>query len=145
MLRFLSPRNSQKLAMTPQNESLVELSKQINTGEVTRAAYPNYVGTTPDLNQSPPIKMRGGMSSKNREANEMAKSLLTSGKFRTTEKFVVDNKDDRRIWPIEYRGANLSNCMYTTSSSFNMSRRHQKPQRADDPDVNYPIGGGQVN
>jgi hypothetical protein len=144
-MRFLSPKNSVKGIQTPQNESMVDLSKQINTGEVTRAAFPNYVGTTPDYSKSPPLKMRGSMTEKNREANDRAKSLLTSGTFKTPEKFVVDNKDDRRIWPAEYRGANLSNCLYTTASSFNMARRHQKPSRADDPDVNYPIGGGQVN
>lgn len=82
------------------------------------------------------------MTTKNKDANEKAKSLLTSGVFKFPEKFEVDNKDDRRLWPHEYRGPNLSSCMYTTAASFNAGRRTQKPSKSFDPDLNYQIGGG---
>lgn len=104
-----------------------------------------YVGFTPDYKKNPPLKMDGGLNEKNRKANDRAKSLLTTGVFRSPTKFNIDNKDQRRIWPLEYRGANLSNCMYTTMVSFKEGRKHQKPLSIDHPDLNYPIGGGQVN
>jgi hypothetical protein len=145
---FFSPRNLSakgKLCSTPQSKTVSRLAGNINVGEVTRAAKPNYVGTTPDYKLSPPIKFKGGMTSKQKTANSRSKSLLTAGVFKIPEKFEVDNKDQRRIWPIEYRGPNLSNCMYTTATSFHDSRKHMMPLKKEDPDFNYQIGGGQTN
>lgn len=133
------------MTTTPNSHNVSRLKDKINCGEVNRAAWPNYVGTTPDYSKDPPLKMKGSMTMNNRKANERAKSLLTSGTFKTPEKFVVDNKDDRRIWPLEYRGPNLSNCLYTTATSFNAARKNQRPQNLLSPDLNYPIGGGQTN
>jgi len=51
--------------------------KMINTGEVTRAAHPNFAGMTPDYGQSPSIKMRGRLTDKNDKANQSAQLNLT--------------------------------------------------------------------
>lgn len=90
------------------------LLENINVGEVTRAAWPLYVGNTPDYNKSPKIKFRNAMLEKNIKANERAKSLLHSQEWKLPEQKVYDNRNDRRIQPNEYRGANISNCMYDT-------------------------------
>lgn len=48
------------------------LESLINTGEVKRAAYPNYIGATPGFEKDPPIKMSRNMLIKNRMANTRA-------------------------------------------------------------------------
>lgn len=92
--------------------------ENINLGEVSRAAWPNYVGATPDYEKTPKINFKSAMLKKNLAANDRARSLLHSKDFLTAPKFDKDIKNQRRIWPNEYRGANLSNCMYDTSQSF---------------------------
>ena len=89
--------------------------QNINANEVNRAAWPNYVGTTPALNKSPKINFNSTMLKKNFMANDRARSLLHSKEFLTAPKFEKDIKNDRRIWPNEYRGPNMSNALYDTA------------------------------
>lgn len=86
----------------------------INTGEVTRAAKPNFVGTTPDLTQSPQLKLRSKLTYKNIGANTRAKSIMNRTNTRVPEPFIKDNKEDRRMSALEYRNINLSDCLYHT-------------------------------
>ena len=89
--------------------------------------------------------MRANQTLLNKDANDRATRILSQSSFKVPAQFIVDNKDDRRLWPLEYRGANLSNCMYTTAASFSASRRHVKPTSSRNPDLNYPVGGGETN
>lgn len=89
--------------------------QNVNANEVNRAAWPNYVGTTPALDKSPKINFNSTMLKKNYIANDRARSLLHSKEFLTAPKFEKDVKNDRRIRPNEYRGTNMSHCMYDTA------------------------------
>ena len=53
----------------------------INTGDVTKAAFPNFVGNMPDLDKEG-ICMRGKLTSKNKAANEEASLRITKGNFK---------------------------------------------------------------
>jgi hypothetical protein len=47
----------------------------------------------------------------------------------------------RRMNPTEYRGANMSDCMYHTSTSFNQGRQFVTPKNMTSPDWKIPKGG----
>jgi len=117
-----------KQAMTPMSSkskrrNLETIINGINTGEVSRAAAPNFIGMTPDLTKSPQIKLRSKLTETNLKANTRAKSILAEGSFRKPQGIVVDNKDQRRMNALEYRNVNLSDCMYHTMQSFKGSRK----------------------
>jgi len=103
--------------------------KMINTGEVTRAAHPNFAGMTPDYGQSPSIKMRGRLTDKNDKANQSDQLNLTQGTYRSPQPFKIDPKNKRKIDPLEYRGPNLSDCMYHTFTSFKDGRKNVSPRK----------------
>ena len=65
--------------MQNKRKNLEEILDNINCNEVRRAAFPNYIGGTPDLTQSPPIKMKGKLTVKNFDANARSKSILATG------------------------------------------------------------------
>lgn len=73
--------------ITPRKGSVrVKTSKlkldNINVGEVGRAAWPNFVGTTPALDKSPVINMKSKLTKKNIFANERSRSLMHSLEFK---------------------------------------------------------------
>ena len=121
----------------------------MNTGRVTKAAHPNYTGTTPGMLPIQQTKTR--YSEKNEIANELSRKLLDQGVYRIDRKDRRIGNSSRRIHPTEFRGKNYSDCMYHTSTSFNNARKYQSPlvkdsaRGAKSPDYKYPIGGGQVN
>jgi hypothetical protein len=50
-------------------------------------------------------------------------------------------KDKRRMNPTEYRGPNMSDCMYNTMQSFNQGRQYVSPKNKTSPDWKIPLGG----
>jgi len=51
----------------------------------------------------------------------------------------------RKIDPLEYRGPNMSDCMYHTYQGFNDGRKYMSPKNpAKSLDMNYPRGGVQA-
>jgi len=53
----------------------------------------------------------------------------------------LDNYNGRRIDPLEYRGYNMSDCMYHTMQSFKNARHYQSPKNKKvSPDYNLPLG-----
>jgi len=56
----------------------------------------------------------GGINKKNHEANQRAKTVLRTGNFNITMPRQLNNPAKRRMDAIEYRGPNMSDCMYHT-------------------------------
>lgn len=110
---------------------------------MTRAAYPNVVGMTP----MPSSKDRGELfstpiGSKRKGLDIYEKRLNTTGFNMTRD---LDSPDRRRMNPQEYRGPNLSDCMYHTMQGFKTdgARNRMRPTGSS-PDANFPATGVQA-
>lgn len=82
---------------------------------MTRAAYPGVVGMTPL-----PTSKRGDLfgtpvGSKKKGLDVYEKRMNTTGFTLPRD---LDSPDRRRMNPQEYRGPNMSDCMYHTMTGF---------------------------
>ena len=85
---------------------------QIKRSQVRRAAYPNAIGLTP-VPTKPDDEFFG--TSSHKKGLDIRERTIGSA-------FVLprnlDSPDRRRMNPLEYRGPNLSDCMYHTMTGF---------------------------
>ena len=74
--------------------------------------------------------------------------LSTKVSFKPAKKFIkpnmprdLDISAKRRMNPVEYRGSNMSDCMYHTMTSFKQGREYVSPKNKTSPDWKIPRGG----
>jgi|TARA_B110001450_G_C17574517_1_gene462223 hypothetical protein len=64
------------------------------------------------------------------------------GNYKISVPRAIDSPAQRRMHASEYRGPNMSDCMYHTMQSFNKGRENVSPKmRKTNPDWNMPVGG----
>ena len=109
---------------------------------MTRAAYPNVVGMTPNPSSNDRELFSTPIGTKRKGLDIYEKRLNTTG-FNLTRD--LDSPDRRRMNPQEYRGPNLSDCMYHTMQGFNKdgARTRMRPTGSS-PDANFPATGVQA-
>ena len=114
-----SIKRERKTVFSPQpmhkTESDIFLKNSvINRGSVKKASFPNYIGMTPDYDNINMLSTRPSFSNANKSANNRAKLKISSGNFKFEMPRNLDSPGQRKINPLEYRGPNMSDCMYHT-------------------------------
>jgi hypothetical protein len=111
-------------------------------GAVTKAAYPAYAGYTPEYEANTQASSNGiGLTKKNNAANQRARTVLRTGNFNIAMPRELNSPAKRRMDAVEYRGPNMSDCMYHTMQSFNKGRENVSPMNKTSKDWNVPRGG----
>ena len=133
------------------DENLADL-KPLSEMKTRKSAWATQTRESTECMPSPsPSFFKRNTTTSNSNTNRVPKDSILqkiqqkSARFsnkQASEIRLIDKKNERRLNPLEYRGANLSDCMYATSVSFKAARRVQSPNNKNSPDANYPIGGG---
>lgn len=100
---------------------------------------------TPDQDNIAFKSTQPSLTESNKKANARANKLLASGNFNFQSPKQLMSPNRRKIDPLEYRGPNMSDCMYHTYQGFNDGRKYMSPKNpAKSLDMNYPRGGVQA-
>ena len=109
---------------------------------VAKAAYPGMAGFVPEFEARTQASSAAlVLNKKNAAANERAQTMLKTGNFKITMPRGLNSPAKRRMDATEYRGPNMSDCMYHTMQSFNKGRDNVSPMNRTSPDWNIPKGG----
>ena len=112
---------------------------------MTKAAFPSYVGMTPEYENIAYASTQPSMTQSNKKANARARELFSSGNFTYKMPKQLMSPQKRKIDPLDYRGPNMSDCMYHTFQGFNSGRKYMSPKNPTKSlDFNYPKGGVQA-
>lgn len=152
--RFIRKNFAVGSLMTPSNAPVplqnIEVSAPLyvkknnmkNSGSVAKAAFPNYTGFTPEYEAKTQASSTAMvLTKKNAAANGRATTVLKTGNFKITMPRELNSPAKRRMDATEYRGHNMSDCMYHTMQSFNKGRENVSPMNKTNPDWNVPRGG----
>lgn len=118
----------------------------IKKSHVTKAAFPQFVGMTPQpYNDDDEFGMKAGSPEKRtlQDYTEKQRMSMTAGNFAPR---ALDSPDRRRMNANEYRGPNLSDCMYHTMTAFKQgaARNSMKPTEKPSLDAAFPATGVQA-
>lgn len=128
----------------PDPASPMYVKKHKRVASVSKAAYPGMAGFVPEYEVKTQASNQDFIQNmKNSIANERAKSQLKMGSYKISMPRDLDSPARRRMHATEYRGPNMSDCMYHTMQSFNKGREHlvSPKMRSTNPDWNVPVGG----
>ena len=105
---------SRDIFSTPRKSDITRKNSVINRGQVKKATFPNFVGMTPEYDQIAMNSTMPSFTDKNKSANRAAEMKISSGNFKFEMPKDLDSPGRRKINPGEYRGPNMSDCMYHT-------------------------------
>lgn len=117
-------------------------TSQIKKTHVTKAAYPNFAGMTPVPTTHDDAFLASAKVYKKKALDITRNQSLGAQTLPRN----LDSPDRRRMDPLEYRGPNMSDCLYHTMTGFktNGARTNLLPQEPNSPDRNFPATGIQA-